>query len=228
MKQLGIILFILITLFTLRHFQVIECSAAKFEYASIHSTLYKPDWYGSPYIVKEVNSFNRWYEDASIKLLPNEEKALQKVVDDLKNYQYLIDLGNEKKLYAKGDSVEICLNHISFDIEKMESSFFTSEYEVKIDSELDYYIAVDDNSFAETNYQFKMNTHVNTSGLMTPEFLEYNIKKLFLYELNRVAIDYFSGLSYSIKTMTTVRTSDETSDESHETMETTATTTINL
>lgn len=224
MKQLGIILLVLITLFTLRHFQVIECSAAKFEYASIHSTLYNPDWYGSPYVVKEVNSFNRWYEDASIKLFPNEHNELQKVVNDLSNYQYLIDLGNGEKLYAKGDSVEICLNHISFELEKMESSLFTSEYQVKIDSELDYYIAFDEHTFAQTNYAFKMKTDVHASGLMTPEFLEYNVKKLFLHELNRVASDYFAGLSQSIKTETITTTSD-TSSESTTIIKTTS---INL
>ncbi len=197
MKQFCIIIIILATLFGLRHFQVIELSAAKLEYSTIQATLYNPDWYGSPYVVKERSSFNRWYEDASIKLLPSEQKELQEVVDDLSDYQYHIHLGEGRHLYASGDSIEICLDHISYELVEMESGLFTASYELTIDSELDYYVDTHLGILPQDGHAFQMKAKINTSGLTTQEFLEYNFKTLFLYELDRLSTDFISGYSVS-------------------------------
>jgi len=192
MKQLSMIIVTLTALFGLRHFQVIEISAAKFEYDSIHTTLYNTNQYGSPNIIKERSSFNRWYEDATVKVWPSEEVALQPVINDLSQFHYHIHLGEGRHISTSGDSLEICLDHISYDLVELETGFFTSRYKASITADLDYFLNTPSESIPLSQYALQMKATVNTSGLRTEQFLKYNFESLFLHELDRLSADYFS------------------------------------
>jgi len=167
-----------------------ECSAAKFEYERIESTIYDNDWDGSEYNVLELNSFNIWYEEALIQFLPKENELLMNVTDSLKHFALDLSL-EDYKLLKSGGQIELCLEGISFAIEKMSSGVFENSYDIFIDSDFSYFMQTPTGVRFADDYGFKLKTTLTTHGLITPFFIETYLKQLYFYELNKVCKDYF-------------------------------------
>jgi len=190
MKKTFILLGFLALLFAGRYVGLYECSAAKFEYQRIESTMYDNDWKGSEYSVLELNSYKIWYEQALIDFLPKEEELLAQVTDSL--LHFALDLNLDKYRFIKsGGDVQLCLSNMDIQIEKMESGIFENEYDVFIDSDFEYYVSHENGIQLADDYGFKMKTKLTTHGLVTPFFVETYLKQIYLFELNKVAKDYF-------------------------------------
>lgn len=190
MKRTLLLFLILVLLFAGRFSSLYDCSAAKFEYERIESTMYDNDWQGSVYSVMELNSFNIWYEEALIQFLPKENELLMDVTDSLKHFALDLSLGDYRLIKSGGD-IELCLEGISFTIEKMSSGIFENSYDVFIDSDFSYFMQSDEGLRIADDYGFKLKTKLTTHGLVTSFFIETYLKQLYLYELNKVAKDYF-------------------------------------
>lgn len=190
MKRTLLLFTILVILFTGRYTGFYECSAAKFEYERIESTIYDNDWDGSVYNVLELNSFNIWYEEALIQFLPKENELLMDVTDSLEHFALDLSL-EDYRLIKSGGQIELCLEGISFSIEKMKSGIFENSYDIFIDSDFSYFLQTNEGSRIVDDYGFKLKTSLTTHGLVTPFFIETYLKQLYFYELNKVCKDYF-------------------------------------
>lgn len=194
MKKTLILIGFLALVFAGRYIGLYEFSAAKFEYQRIESTIYNPDYHGSAYVVRENNSYNVWYEQALVNFLPREDKLLVGVIDSLQHFALDFTLGDYRFIKSGGD-VQLCLSNMNLQVEKMERGIFENEYDILIDSDFEFYHHYRDEEYLYFNdqdgYKFKLKTKLTTHGLVTPFFVETYLKQLYLYELNKVAKDYF-------------------------------------
>lgn len=194
MKKTLILIGFLALVFAGRYVGLYEFSAAKFEYQRIESTIYNPDYDGSAYTIRENNSYNVWYEQALVGFLPREDKQLVGVIDSLQHFALDFTLGDYRFIKSGGD-VQLCLSNMDLQIEKMESGIFENEYDIFIDSDFEFYQLLkegDHKYFNERDdLKFKLKTKLTTHGLVTPFFIETYLKQLYLFELNKVAKDYF-------------------------------------
>lgn len=194
MKKTLILIGFLALVFAGRYVGLYEFSAAKFEYQRIESTIYNPDYDGSAYTIRENNSYNVWYEQALVDFLPREDKQLVGVIDSLQHFALDFTLGDYRFIKSGGD-VQLCLSNMDLQIEKMESGIFENEYDIFIDSDFEFYQLLkegDQKYFNERDdLKFKLKTKLTTHGLVTPFFIETYLKQLYLFELNKVAKDYF-------------------------------------
>lgn len=191
MRGTFILIGALALLFLGRYAGLFECSAAKFEYERIVSTIYDKDWDGSEYNVVELNSYNTWYEEALVTLLPHEDELLIKVTDSLHHFALDLTLGKYRFIKSGGD-VELCLSNTDLIVDKTKSGLFENQYDVYIDSNFEFYQQRPDNIYLQDDYGFKMKTTLTTHGLVTPFFVETYLKQLYLFELNKIAKDYFN------------------------------------
>ena len=190
MKRTAVLILFLVILFAGRYSGLYDCSAAKFEYERIETTVYDNDWDGSVYSVLELNSFNIWYEEALIQLLPKENALLIDVTDSLEHFAIDVSLGDYRLVKSGGD-VELCLDNLSVSIDKMRRGLFENSYDVFIDSDFSFFEQRNGGIRIADDYGFKLKTKLTTHGLVTPFFIETYLKQLYLYELNKVAKDYF-------------------------------------
>lgn len=194
MKKTLVLIGILALIFTGRFVGLFECSAAKFEYERIESTIYNPNWYGSEYNIIELNSYNTWYEEALIDFLPQEDKLLMRVTDSLEHFALDLSLDNYR-FVKSGGGIQLCLDNMNIQIDKTKSGIFENKYDVFIDTDLQYhhYWKEGDIDYIRPKYdmKFKLKTKLTTHGLVTPFFVNTYLKQLYLFELNKIAKDYF-------------------------------------
>jgi len=191
MRLSGIVIAILISIFLLRLGAVLEFSAATIELDQIHSILYDKRANKNKLIIKESNTYNKVVENVLFKLRPNINNLIEEYVNDIDDLLMDVKFSELQHYFSRGEDFEICLDNIKTTVNKIESSLFSSTYEVLFDSELSVFHP---GIMPVENQGIKFVTKADVVGFHSDLFIEYQFKKLFLEEIQKISIDNFSSI----------------------------------
>jgi len=165
---------------------LIPISIAKLNYPQIALTIYDQEWYGSQYTISEMTT-HRWYEKGQLGTTKNNLiSKLQKMKTSLNVHFFQHD---NTLLYRPGNHNQICITQDSFKVQKIASSLLSNEYNIYIDSKVDYV-----NSKApEVNihdYGISLEATLKVTGILNEQFIIDQVQELYLLSSIQHLEDY--------------------------------------
>jgi len=146
-----------------------------FNFSNIVTTLSNPEWQGAPYIVKELNTINRSFEDGEITFNNSTWDLHSEVLDHYPTFMASIYLG-EQQYHSNGKELEVCLTLVDQKHSYINDGLFGKEIKIYQLLDSDHFFAYNP-SLIMDNYIIEFECNLKFSGLATNAYIEKKIKE---------------------------------------------------
>ena len=171
-------------------FGQIRINVAQFSYTQVVTSLTNPDWKGAPYIIKQLRTKDRCFEDLNIRFA---KKSYISYDNTLKHYPYFMTQISipEGNYYSHGTEHEICIEFLDQKLSVIKNRFFRKQYDLEILYDVSYF-SIRSHINPTYNFEIKFNSSIAIDGLASKLYSKEMMREFSLHKSLELLNEYLN------------------------------------